>query len=103
MLLRYKPDIFTDIPGIKHYFPQAVPVILKLCRMAGISNTVDRMATWNESCISSGLLRSNEQIAHRDLRLPGTPRQHRGAMPAVLAWFLLVSACRQEDLLLDMA
>ena len=58
MLFRYKPDIFTDIPGIKHYFPQAVPVVLKLCRMAGIAGTVDRMMNWNESNakISPGLV-----------------------------------------------
>ena len=58
MLFRYKPDIFTDIPGIKHYFPQAVPVVLKLCRMAGIAGTVDRMVNWNESNakISPGLV-----------------------------------------------
>jgi transposase len=58
MLFRYKPDIFTDIPGIKHYFPQAVPVVLKLCRLAGIASAVDRMARWNESnsVISPGLV-----------------------------------------------
>ncbi len=58
MLFRYKPDIFTDIPGIKHYVPQAVPVVLKLCRMAGIAGAVDRMARWNESNakISPGLV-----------------------------------------------
>jgi transposase len=55
---RYKPDIFTAIPGIKHHLPQAVPVVLKLCRMAGIASAVDRMAHWNESIsvISPGLV-----------------------------------------------
>ena len=43
---RYKPGIFTGIPGIKHYLPQAVPVVLKLCRLAGIASVVDRMARW---------------------------------------------------------
>jgi len=36
MLFRYKKDIFTDLPGIKHYYPQAVPVVLKLCSLAGM-------------------------------------------------------------------
>jgi hypothetical protein len=55
---RYKPGIFTDIPGIKHYLPQAAPVVLKLSRMAGIASAVDRMARWNESnsVISPGLV-----------------------------------------------
>ena len=58
MLFRYKPEIFTDIPGIKHYFPQAVPLVLKLCRIAGVAGAVNRMAHWNESNskISPGLV-----------------------------------------------
>ena len=58
MFFRYKPGIFTDFPGIKNYYPQAVPVVLKLCRMAGIAGAVNRMVRWNESNskISPGLV-----------------------------------------------
>jgi hypothetical protein len=58
MFFRYKPGIFTDFPGIKNYYPQAVPVVLKLCRMAGIASAVNRMVRWHESNsrISPGLV-----------------------------------------------